>query len=94
MLQTSAGKAGTGCWLWLGSLGSRGLSTGHVSWTLRGVGSRAQRTEEGIDCRQVSFCWSPNWLRPGGLNPEGRDSHIEERQPREACGHFPGEPAA
>lgn len=32
MFQTLAGKAGTGRWLWLVSLGSRGLSAGHVPW--------------------------------------------------------------
>lgn len=44
-------------------------------------GSRAHHTEEGLDCRQVSFCWSPSWLGSRVLNPEVCDNRTRRGCP-------------
>lgn len=72
---------------WRGKQG-RDVGCGWCRWGPGGSapamcpGSRAHHTEEGMDCRRVSFSWSPSWLGSRVLNPEVCDNRTRSGCPK------------
>ena len=92
MLQTTAGKAGMGRWLWLVSLGDQGLSSGRGSWTLRGLALGLAVQRRGWTADWSASVGVPAGWGPGACTQRSETGHREEAT-REPCRRFPGEPA-